>query len=182
MKGQSNSLVADHRAKIAITTVFLTVLICMPLLSQALTIPSLTTYGVLAAGAGLGGVTSNCCTATKNANYVTSLSLAGAGSNSTTLKYITDARQLLNHALYEYQKHNYTGALVLATKAYLDNFEFVEAPLQQHDKMLEQNTEFMMRADLRDQIKHKVPLDDIKTLISKINTNLDKAEKILSSI
>ena len=154
----------------------------MPLLSHALTIPSLTTYGVLAAGARLGGrATSNSCTATKNANYVTSLSLAGPGSNSTTLKYITDARQLLNHTLYEYQKHNYAGALVFAIKAYLDNFEFVEAPLQQHDKILEQNTEFMMRADLRDQIRHEVPLDDIKTLISKINTNLDRAAKILSS-
>jgi hypothetical protein len=39
----------------------------------------------------------------------------------------------------------------------------------------------MMRGDLREQIKHKVPIDDIKTLIGKINTNLDKAEKLLSS-
>jgi len=57
----------------------------------------------------------------------------------------------------------------------------VEGPLQQHDKTLKQNTEFMMRGDLREQIKHKVPADDIKTLIGKINTNLDKAEKLLSS-
>lgn len=31
---------------------------------------------------------------------------------------------------------------------YLDNFEFVEAPLQQHDKTLKQNIEFMMRGEL----------------------------------
>ena len=102
-------------------------------------------------------------------------------SNTKTLQYITNARQLLNQTFDAYQKQNYTGALALATKAYLDNFEFVEGPVQQHDKTLKQNTEFMMRGDLRGQIKHKVPVDDIKTLIGKINTNLDKAEKLLSS-
>ena len=101
--------------------------------------------------------------------------------NTKTLQYITNARQLLNQTFDAYQKQNYTGALALATKAYLDNFEFVEGPVQQHDKTLKQNTEFMMRGDLRGQIKHKVPVDDIKTLIGKINTNLDKAEKLLSS-
>ena len=102
-------------------------------------------------------------------------------SNTKTLQYITNARQLLNQTFDAYQKQNYTGALALATKAYLDNFEFVEGPVQQHDKTLKQNTEFMIRGDLRGQIKHKVPVDDIKTLIGKINTNLDKAEKLLSS-
>ncbi|MGA9843945.1 MAG: hypothetical protein WBP64_08775 [Nitrososphaeraceae archaeon] len=64
---------------------------------------------------------------------------------------------------------------------YLDNCEFVEAPLQQHDKTLKQNIEFMMRGELRQQIKHKAPLSDIQTLVSKINTNLDKTKKLLSA-
>ena len=39
----------------------------------------------------------------------------------------------------------------------------------------------MIRGDLRQQIKHKAPLGDIQTLISKININLERAEKILSA-
>jgi high-affinity iron transporter len=85
--------------------------------------------------------------------------------NGNTLQYISNAKQLLNRTVDAYQKQNYTGALT-ATKAYLDNFEFVEAPLQRHDKTLKQNTEFMMRGDLRQQIKHNAPISDIQTLTS----------------
>jgi hypothetical protein len=105
----------------------------------------------------------------------------GGASNTKILQYIANARQLLNQTLDAYQKQNFTDALALATKAYLDNFEFVEAPIQQHDKTLKQNTELMMRGDLRGQIRHQAPINDIKTLIGKININLDKAEKLLSS-
>jgi hypothetical protein len=176
-----------NRSRVAIVTImiiFLTLLISTTLLSELPVIPSSSTHTGLAYGADTGvGVTTNSSFAKNNSSQIKSTSLTGTRSDSNikTLQYITNVRQLLKQTVDIYQRQNYTGALALATKAYLDNFEFVEGPLQQHDKTLKQNTEFMMRGDLREQIKHKVPVDDIKTLIGKINTNLDKAEKLLSS-
>lgn len=184
MKEQFSLLSRSRSAIVTITIVSLTALINTTLLSQTLLIPSSSTNTGLAFAADAGvGVTTNSSIATNNSSQIKSTpsTVTGAASNTKTLQYITNARQLLNQTFDAYQKQNYTGALALATKAYLDNFEFVEGPVQQHDKTLKQNTEFMMRGDLRGQIKHKVPVDDIKTLIGKINTNLDKAEKLLSS-
>ena len=185
MKEQFSLLSRSRSAIVTITIVSLTAaLINTTSLSQTLVIPSSSTNTGLAFAADAGvGVTTNSSIATNNSSQIKSTpsTVTGAASNTKTLQYITNARQLLNQTFDAYQKQNYTGALALATKAYLDNFEFVEGPVQQHDKTLKQNTEFMMRGDLRGQIKHKVPVDDIKTLIGKINTNLDKAEKLLSS-
>lgn len=178
------SLSRSRSAIVTITIVSLTALISTTSLFQTLLIPSSSTNTGLAFAAEAGvGVTTNSSIATNNSSQIksTTSTVTGAASNTKTLQYITNARQLLNQTFDAYQKQNYTGALALATKAYLDNFEFVEGSVQQHDKTLKQNTEFMMRGDLRGQIKHKVPVDDIKTLIGKINTNLDKAEKLLSS-
>ena len=184
MKEQFSLLSRSRSAIVTITIVSLTALINTTSLSQTLVIPSSSTNTGLAFAADARvGVTTNSSIATNNSSQIksTPATVTGAASNTKTLQYITNARQLLNQTFDAYQKQNYTGALALATKAYLDNFEFVEGPVQQHDKTLKQNTEFMIRGDLRGQIKHKVPVDDIKTLIGKINTNLDKAEKLLSS-
>jgi plastocyanin len=96
------------------------------------------------------------------------------------LQIISDIRILLNQTIDEYKKQNYTGAQDLATKAYLDNFEFVEAPLIKLDKTLKQNTELMLREQLRQLIKDKVPFVEIQKLVNNINNNLNQAERILS--
>jgi plastocyanin len=96
------------------------------------------------------------------------------------IQIISDIRILLNQTLDEYKKQNYTGAQDLATKAYLDNFEFIEVPLLRLDKTLKQNTELMLREQIRQFIKDKVPFEDVQKLVNNINSNLDQAEKILS--
>ncbi len=184
MKGH-NSLLKGSSAVVTFAVVSLTVLICASPLLQTKFIPSSSANTGLVFAADRGErVSLNKSIASNNSSQpksTSSLTGTGAASNTKTLQYITNARQLLNQTVDAYQKQNFTGALVLAMKAYLDNFEFVEAPIQQHDKTLKQNTELMMRSDLRGQIKQKAPINDIKTLIGKINVNLDKAEKLLSS-
>ena len=140
MKEQFSHLSRSGRTIVTITIISLTGLISTTSLSQTLLIPSSGTKTGLAFAVD-----------------------AGASSNTKTRQYIMNARQLLNQTFDAYQKQNYTGALALATKAYLDNFEFVEGPVQQHDKTLKQNTEFMMRGNLRGQIKHKY-----QSMISKL--------------
>jgi hypothetical protein len=48
----------------------------------------------------------------------------------------------------EYNKQNFTGAADLDDVAYIDNFEFLEAPLERQNETLMEVTEVMLREDL----------------------------------
>ena len=61
---------------------------------------------------------------------------------------ISTIRDLLNQTMVEYNKQNYTGAADLADVAYIDNFEFLEAPLAEEDEQLMEETEIILREDL----------------------------------
>jgi hypothetical protein len=50
--------------------------------------------------------------------------------------------------MVEYNKQNYTGAADLADVVYIDNFEFLEAPLAEDDEQLMEETEITLREDL----------------------------------
>lgn len=137
MKDRFNVATGSHRAIIGFTIIAFTGLICTSSLSQILLISDSNNSEVLAFAAGNGAnVTKTNNFVTRNESQNGSSSAAGPNTdlNSNTLQYISNVKQLLNQTVDAYQKQNYTGALTLATKAYLDNFEFVEAPLQQHDK------------------------------------------------
>jgi hypothetical protein len=112
---------------------------------------------------------------------VTSSATGNTGTNSSNpLHLISNIRILLNKTLDAVKEQNYTKALDIATTAYLDNFEFVEPPLLKVNKVLKQDTEFMMRGDLRMSLQHHAPLADIQKLVKEININLDQADKLLS--
>lgn len=98
----------------------------------------------------------------------------------TPLEFIDVIRVLLDQTITEYTNGNYTGAEELATTAYLDNYEYVEAPLAEKDKPLKETTEIMMRQELRQMILDQVPLKELQEHIDKINENLDKSVEILS--
>jgi hypothetical protein len=71
---------------------------------------------------------------------------------------ISTVKTLLNQTIKEYRNQNFTGAQSLASSTYLDHFEFIEAPLEKHDKVLKENTEIMLREQLRQSIKDKLQL------------------------
>ena len=99
----------------------------------------------------------------------------------TPAEIISAVKSLLNQTLSEYRNQNFTGAQGLASSAYLDQFEFIEAPLDKHEKALKENTELMLREQLRQYIKDKSPLENIQQLINNINSNLDKAQALLAN-
>jgi hypothetical protein len=106
------------------------------------------------------------------------------GTNSAAAKpreIISEIRTLLNQTIQAYKQQNYAEAEALATSAYLDNYEFIEAPLAEKDKALMENTEVMLREQLRQLIQNKVAPEEIQQHIDKINSNLDQAEKLLLS-
>jgi hypothetical protein len=94
---------------------------------------------------------------------------------------INEIRCLLNQTVSEYQSKNTTGALALAEDAYLENYELIEGPLAEQNQTLMEDTEVMLREDLRNLIKDKSPESDIQVLVEKINSNLNSAEMVLAN-
>jgi hypothetical protein len=102
-------------------------------------------------------------------------------SEDPVIKYAQTARELLNHTLAEYKKGNITGADELATSAYLDNFEYVEFPLiKKKSADLKEEIEKMMREDLRNMIKGKVPFEELNSHVNATDLKLVEAIQILN--
>ena len=94
---------------------------------------------------------------------------------------ISTIRNLLNQTMVEYNKQNYTGAADLADVAYIDNFEFLEAPLAEDDEQLMEETEITLREDLSRLVEERAQPQHIQELINEINKRLDQAEQLLVS-
>ena len=94
---------------------------------------------------------------------------------------ISTIRDLLNQTMIEYNRQNYTGAADLADVAYIDNFEFLEAPLAEEDEQLMEETEITLREELSGLIEERAQPQQVQELINQINGSLDQAEQLLSS-
>ena len=103
------------------------------------------------------------------------------GDSSAGLSdHIGAIRTLLADARSEYASGNTDLALSYATKAYLDHFEFLEAPLIQADErdfMVE--VEELMRQQLRTSIKEGASTFHVSSLIDTVLTHVDTVESIL---
>ncbi|MDQ3854621.1 MAG: hypothetical protein M3299_17515, partial [Thermoproteota archaeon] len=92
---------------------------------------------------------------------------------------INNIKSLLTQLIAAYGSQDYQGAESIATEAYLENYEFIEAPLAQRDQQLMEQTEVMLREELRQMITNRVPLEQIEQHITMINANLDRATELL---
>jgi hypothetical protein len=105
----------------------------------------------------------------------------GEESQRQPAEIISTIRNLLNQTIAEYNKQNYTGAAELADVAYIDNFEFVEAPLEEKNEQLMEETEITLREDLSRLIEERAQPQQVQELINQINEQLDQAEQLLLS-
>jgi hypothetical protein len=94
---------------------------------------------------------------------------------------ISTIRDLLNQTMIEYNRQNYTGAADLADVAYIDNFEFLEAPLAEEDEQLMEETEITLREELSGLIEGRAQPQQVQGLINQINGSLDQAEELLTN-
>jgi hypothetical protein len=101
--------------------------------------------------------------------------------NDPSVEYAQTARNLLNQVMVEYQKGNTTGANDLATSAYLDNFEYVEAPLDKNGASdLKEAIEDPMREELREKIQNKVSPEELASHVKMLDDKLKEAILILN--
>ncbi|MDW0119280.1 MAG: FTR1 family protein [Nitrososphaeraceae archaeon] len=74
---------------------------------------------------------------------------------------------------------DYASAQKYATTAYLDNFEYIEAPLEKVDPTLMLNIEIMMREELRELLKNEEQTP-ANVLLTNITSNLLRAASLLN--
>ena len=99
---------------------------------------------------------------------------------SDLLEYVENIRELLEETKEEYSNGNTDVALSLATKAYLDNFEFLEGPLVELDQEeLMEEVEIMLREDLRNMIKNGEPSSKINAQVNAILEKMDAVATVV---
>ncbi|MCI0559778.1 MAG: FTR1 family iron permease [Nitrososphaera sp.] len=108
------------------------------------------------------------------------LSLGSSGT-SNYQNYFATIRDLLDKSVAAVRAGNYELADQYVTSAYLDNYEYLEAPIERRDPELMTAIEIEMREELRDMIKaHDTP-SDIEAHVAGILQKLDSAEQLLDS-
>ena len=101
-------------------------------------------------------------------------------SNDSLRPYFANIKNLLSDIDAAIRNDSdYSSAEKYATTAYLDNFEYLEAPLEKVDPILMKNLELMMREQLRELLKNGQQSEAI-VLLNNITTNLSKAADLLN--
>jgi high-affinity iron transporter len=95
-------------------------------------------------------------------------------------QYFSTIRTLLKDVIVQTKNGNYEKAGQEAVTAYLDNYEYLEPPIQKHDSSLFVDKE--MRDVLRQMLREKRPAAEIETFINdKIFVKLDQSEAVLKN-
>ncbi|MBI5133104.1 MAG: FTR1 family protein, partial [Thaumarchaeota archaeon] len=109
------------------------------------------------------------------------LGMSGAAGGSEYGKYFDAIKKLLPQIVEKYREGNYAKADELAIEAYLDNYEYLEAPIAKHDKSLMNAIEDMMRLELREKIKAHEPAEKVEAHVQAILAKLDEAQNTLGA-
>ena len=106
------------------------------------------------------------------------ISYINAQENEDRLQIVSNIRNLLNQTMTEYKNANYTGASELVDIAYIDNYEYIEDSLKDLDKDLMEETEVLIREDFSDAVNDQGSIENINSMYSKIQNNLDLIENL----
>lgn len=93
--------------------------------------------------------------------------------------YVENIRSLLTEAKEKYANGETDKALSLATKAYLDNYEFLESAVDVQNPELNEEIEIKMRQDLRDMIRNGAPASEVSALIDELLLKMDTVAVIV---
>ena len=96
-------------------------------------------------------------------------------------QYFSSIRNLLQNVITETKKGNYQQADQAAVAAYLDNFEYLEPPIEKHDHRLKSYLELAMREHLRQMLKEKASSISITVFVEDLLSKLNSAEAMLKS-
>ena len=107
--------------------------------------------------------------------------ITGHESSSDDLDdYFANIYELLDDVVTHHEM-NPSLAVKAATVAYLDNYEFIEGPLDLVDSTLMEDIEHLLREDLRSMLKQGASKDDITSHVDTIKSKLIYAQTLLES-
>ncbi|MGD9674375.1 MAG: FTR1 family protein [Candidatus Nitrosocosmicus sp.] len=109
------------------------------------------------------------------------LSSSSSGVDPALQSYYDNIDTLLNNALSSLQNGDYVAADKNVSSAYLDNFEYLEAPIEEVNSTLMLQIETNMRENLRDMIQNQTSLPVIEAYITDIKADLEVSKQLLSS-
>jgi high-affinity iron transporter len=105
-----------------------------------------------------------------------------APTTSEHSQYFTTIRDLLSEVNNEVkQNEDYRAADTAATTAYLDNYEYLEAPIEKLNSTLMVDIEVDMREELRDMLKEEQSPTAIENFVNNILVKLSTAEQLLDN-
>jgi high-affinity iron transporter len=102
-------------------------------------------------------------------------------STSEHQQYFATIRTLLSNVTSKVNNGNYEQADQYAVSAYLDNYEYLEAPIEKHDPDLMVTIEEEMREELRRMIEARESVESIEAFVNGILVKLDRAEELLKN-
>ena len=94
-------------------------------------------------------------------------------------QYFSTIRTDLANAIAYIKAGNYAQADDTVVTAYLDNFEYLEPPIDKYDHKLKIDIELAMREHLREMIKKKAPPGEVSAYVNGILQNVKKAESLI---
>ncbi len=106
----------------------------------------------------------------------------GAGaelSAEQTATYFKTVDELLATAKEEYSAGNSDAANEALIEAYLENFEYIEAPLEKVDHELVKELEESLRVALSEMVNAGVKPEEFSTAVDAALAELDQAETLL---
>ena len=106
---------------------------------------------------------------------------AESESAGVNAKYFSNIRTLLTNVMTEVKSGNYKQADQHAITAYVDNFEYLETPIEKYDPELKGTLEIEMRENLRGMINDEKPSQAIEEYVNGILGKLEKAEELLAN-
>ncbi|MEJ7641960.1 MAG: FTR1 family protein, partial [Candidatus Nitrosocosmicus sp.] len=117
-------------------------------------------------------------------NYDATLAAETAAlSDSENEKYFKNIYELLSKVIESVSIGKYPQAYNYAVEAYLDNYEYLEAPIEKVDATLKNTLEIELRENLISKIDSRQPPSEISLFVNKtILPNLLKAESLLQSL
>src|SRR5918999_281699 len=97
-------------------------------------------------------------------------------------KYFSTIRTLLSNIITEVKENgDYKEADKNAITAYLDNYEYLEAPIEKHDPQLMVDIEIDMREELRQMLRERESPENLESFINGILEKIDIAEDLLKN-
>lgn len=104
---------------------------------------------------------------------------AGVGLPTTqSAAYFKTIDKLLGTAKDTYRAGNPDAANEALIEAYLENFEYLEAPIKEADAELEEKLEKTLRVGLPELVRTEVSHEDFDTAVDAALADLDRAETL----